>query len=523
MALFKDGKVYRTIEEQIVHLTNAHETQLKINEDINKELQEISVASNLGGYNLVRFSFEKQGTFYRFSSNSVSSPVSGDVGDYFEITSGNNLDIPAYGYLNNNNVIILSYLGDFTENYSTLTFRNVTKNVTSEKFVSLSEFSGSSLMDYNPNERKKQLFNVLNDLSYGTRTQYVSFDLNNDGIFNFVFIGINVNGKDGRGIYATNGIDYQNIKNVLKQFDLLLITTDNPNISDIPNASRGQVYIYNGLNSYSLKGSILGQKGDKGVKGDTGEQGIQGIQGVQGNTGQRGEKGDKGEPGQSIKIFTGIYNSVSELPQFSSTSVGDGYRVINTSGAIVTYDLYFHAENGTDWDIQPNWGGIKGDKGDTGDRGEQGIQGVQGIQGADGVANILNVYPIGSIYMSVLDTPPDLLFGGVWEKIEGRFLLSSSNDFTLGSVGGEKEHKLSIEEMPSHEHHQKGSDNQYSGYDIVYKSAVVGTGNTYGIIMPTGETIQDGAYYVLTGKAGESKSHNNMPPYLTVNMWKRIS
>ena len=35
------------------------------------------------------------------------------------------------------------------------------------------------------------------------------------------------------------------------------------------------------------------------------------------------------------------------------------------------------------------------------------------------------VYPVGSIYMSVNNVNPKNLFGGEWEKIEGRFLLGS--------------------------------------------------------------------------------------------------
>ena len=38
------------------------------------------------------------------------------------------------------------------------------------------------------------------------------------------------------------------------------------------------------------------------------------------------------------------------------------------------------------------------------------------------------IYPIGSIYMTVSDTNPfETIKFGVWEKIENRFLLASSN------------------------------------------------------------------------------------------------
>ena len=392
MALYKDGNIYRTYEEQVDHLTDAHRKQLSINDNISKSLQDLTVAANLGGYNLVRFAFQKQGTFYKMSNKIVSVANSGDIGDYAEISSNNANDIPAYGYFTEENKITLSFLGDFSDNYTEISVHNVTKNTYETISVSLVEFDGTSLFDNDPMQHKKQVFNVLTDLAYGAKTQYVSFDLNADGIYNYVFIGTILQGNNGRSFYATNGTDFEIVKNAMEFGDLILIAVDNPNIPDIPNASRGQVYIYNGNNTFDLKGSILGVKGDKGDKGETGEQGIQGVQGVQGVKGEKGDKGDKGDPGdQGILIFTGVLNSPDELPLFSTTEVGDAYRVINTSGSIITYDLYFHAKDGTDWDIQPNWGGVKGDKGDKGDPGVQGIQGIQGVQGEKGISATIQI------------------------------------------------------------------------------------------------------------------------------------
>ena len=62
------------------------------------------------------------------------------------------------------------------------------------------------------------------------------------------------------------------------------------------------------------------------------------------------------------------------------------------------------------------------------------------------------VYPVGSIYMSVNATDPGTLFGGVWQRIKERFLLASGDTHGAGSTGGEFEHTLTVEEMPSHSH-----------------------------------------------------------------------
>ena len=405
MALIKDGTVYRTIEEQVKHLTEAHLAQLTQNENINMQLQELTISSNLGGYNLVRFAFEKSGVFYRIANNTLACPLDCDENDYIEISSNGANDIPAYGYCNGNHVITISSYGDFVENYTQLTFRNVTKNISVVSSVTLEEFDGTGLIDYNPNSVKKQLFNVISDLAYNNRTQYVSFDLNGDGVFNFVFIGVNGQGKDGLNSLTYNAIYYFSsdvaigVTKIIQERtkfnrapivgDMCIIpyvymvepsdfTTWIAYLTNCTVESFDDDYItLNVIDRVNIKG----QKGDTGA---TGAQGIQGVQGAQGIPGEKGEKGDKGDPGQGLDIKSGIIQNPSSLPVFSTTEENDAYVVLNTSGTTVAYDLYFHGIGGEDWTIIPNWGGIQGPKGDTGAQGLQGIQGIQGIQGERG-------------------------------------------------------------------------------------------------------------------------------------------
>ena len=69
------------------------------------------------------------------------------------------------------------------------------------------------------------------------------------------------------------------------------------------------------------------------------------------------------------------------------------------------------------------------------------------------INNLLNnIYPIGSIYISIDETAPNLIFGGVWEKIKDTFLLASGENYINGEVGGEAEHTLTTDELPSHNH-----------------------------------------------------------------------
>lgn len=123
------------------------------------------------------------------------------------------------------------------------------------------------------------------------------------------------------------------------------------------------------------------------------------------------------------------------------------------------------------------------------------------------------VYPVGSIYMSVNAADPSKLFSGTaWEKLEGRFLLGSSSTYTNGSTGGEATHALTTDEMPEHRHSIAfpNAGGPYGDANISYPESS-GTEKTWLAEM------------CKTQSAGGSAAHNNMPPYLVVNMWKRIS
>ena len=51
--------------------------------------------------------------------------------------------------------------------------------------------------------------------------------------------------------------------------------------------------------------------------------------------------------------------------------------------------------------------------------------------------NLLDiVYPVGSVYITFSDISPVDSVGGSWEKIDGKFLQSSSEANTLNSTGG---------------------------------------------------------------------------------------
>ena len=70
------------------------------------------------------------------------------------------------------------------------------------------------------------------------------------------------------------------------------------------------------------------------------------------------------------------------------------------------------------------------------------------------VADLLNkVYPVGSIYMSVVNISPASFLGGTWQAIEqGRMLMAAGSSWQAGTTGGNAYHTLTIAELPAHNH-----------------------------------------------------------------------
>ena len=139
-------------------------------------------------------------------------------------------------------------------------------------------------------------------------------------------------------------------------------------------------------------------------------------------------------------------------------------------------------------------------------------------------------YPIGSIYLSVNKTSPAELFGGTWEQLKDRFLLAAGDTYAAGSTGGESQHTLTQEEIPNYKigdipqvvpgNHEIWNNCGISGTNMgpvsLEKS---GVRNNDSILTSTSGTQY--GYRISTN--GGSQPHNNMPPYLSVYMWKRIA
>ena len=124
------------------------------------------------------------------------------------------------------------------------------------------------------------------------------------------------------------------------------------------------------------------------------------------------------------------------------------------------------------------------------------------------------VYPIGSYYWSSSNISPSNIFGGSWTKINGRFLFASDNSHSVGETGGEERHTLTINEIPSHSH-----DYDKFNFLTYYRLKKEDVNNDRRF--PCYKENDDWEINSSVSHTGGGASHNNMPPYLTANCWKR--
>lgn len=168
---------------------------------------------------------------------------------------------------------------------------------------------------------------------------------------------------------------------------------------------------------------------------------------------------------------------------------------------------------------------------------------AEGLTDAVISALMLKMYPVGAIYASTVSTNPGTLFGGTWEALPaGRVLLAQGTsewgtEYAAGSTGGEATHTLTIGEMPSHGHTAttasagghyhatswgEGSGGKYGYYDTSKNNQ--GSGSTdndnYNF-----KTSTNGAHThtVTVSSNGSGQAHNNIQPYISVYLWKRVS
>lgn len=124
-------------------------------------------------------------------------------------------------------------------------------------------------------------------------------------------------------------------------------------------------------------------------------------------------------------------------------------------------------------------------------------------------------YPVGC-YFETSDATfdPNIAWGGVWaEDTWGRVTVAYQSDQekfnSVGKIGGEINHTLTIDEIPSHSHPQYVTAND--GNQAIRRDFGSDANcNTY----PQG---------CNTGSTGGGQTHNNLQPYIVVKRWHRTA
>lgn len=322
----------------------------------------------------------------------------------------------------------------------------------------------------------------------------------------------------------------------------------------------------NAKGAYADTGSVAkGAEGDPGKTPHIGENGNWWIGETDTGTpatGPEGKQGPKGDQGDGLKIL-GLYATLAALQAAHPMgSAGDAYAV----GTESENEIYIWDADAGTWTSLGALQGPEGPQGPQGDSVELDTTLKEAGRAADakatgdalselkdemvtlpegeeapGTAPEINagtfggmtvaqfvdmIYPVGSIYMSVRSTSPATLFGGTWKQIMGRFLIGTgapelnddgtspgSYNYAAGAKGGEATHKLTVSEMPSHNHAYSGS-----GDNTDYTWAAPNLRLRY---IYTEENPYPG---ILTSSyEGGGQPHNNLPPYLAVYMWQRTA
>ena len=143
------------------------------------------------------------------------------------------------------------------------------------------------------------------------------------------------------------------------------------------------------------------------------------------------------------------------------------------------------------------------------------------------------IYPVGSIYLSLSTSfDPNSTFGGTWERISNAFLYASENGQGVGSTGGsadavvvEHTHTQKPHTHIQNQHrHQQGHRSVYDASGKAVASIGYNAGTSGGVTYYTSYTTPTNQNTTAENNAtGVDGTGKNMPPFLTVNMWKRTA
>ena len=219
----------------------------------------------------------------------------------------------------------------------------------------------------------------------------------------------------------------------------------------------------------------------------------------------------------------GALPDTTPIPDSTSDLVNDS-GFVNAAGAAAAAPVQsVNGQTGVvSLTIPDSTSDLDNDSGFVDDAGAAAAAPVQSVNGQTGDVIIptstpLDAYPVGSIYMSVNSTSPASFFGGTWEQLKDRFLLSAGDTYTAGDTGGNSSATVDTSGLsaeiivningqiiqnqvtsPSWTKNQRSTTN----IGRVDESTSIGSGGA---------------------KINGTATVQTMPPYLVVYMWKRTA
>lgn len=139
------------------------------------------------------------------------------------------------------------------------------------------------------------------------------------------------------------------------------------------------------------------------------------------------------------------------------------------------------------------------------------------------------VFPVGSVYLTMIKENPSKYYGGTWEFISGGYIYAA--DSTLSKTDysgwGAQSTTLTVDQIPSHNHGMDNAGghshkNQWDGYSIgsgnQFKYVVINGGSNQGV-----DTSTDGNHTHYIWYTGGGQGHKHNIATIDVFMYKRIA
>lgn len=125
----------------------------------------------------------------------------------------------------------------------------------------------------------------------------------------------------------------------------------------------------------------------------------------------------------------------------------------------------------------------------------------------------LLMHPVGTPYISENPTSPAELYGGTWERIEGRFIMGASDSYPAGSTGGSANVSIAKTNLPNVRidvRNFRTEGTQGPNFDVV---ALNGRSNGSGEFSRTGRT----------DPLGNGTPLGILNPYYSMYIWRRVA